>query len=158
MDLLLDVSSEYADVVTSVFSSTIAAKAWLATAAIGLAVVQVTTASHMWGRLRGVIRLSEPVVHRIHRWSGRLAFLCTLPVFFHCVFILGYDIPDVRVGVHAVAGTFVYGVFSAKVLIVREKGYPRWVYPAVGGTLAGTLALLWATSSLWYFTNVRFGF
>ena len=130
----------------------------MATIAIVLVVVQLLTASRMWGRLKRLIPFQVPGVARVHRSSGRVAFLFTLPVFFHCVFILGYDIPGVRVGVHAVAGTFVYGVFSAKVLIVREKGYPRWVYPAVGGTLAGTLALLWATSSLWYFTNVRFGF
>jgi hypothetical protein len=157
MELLLDVSGEYTRIVTKVFSSTIAAKAWLATAAVVFVLVQVATATRMWGHLQGLIRLPFSLARRIHRWSGRVAFLCTLPVFFHCVFILGYDLPDARVAAHAVAGTFVYGVFAAKVLIIREKGYPHWVLPVVGGTLAGTLALLWLTSSLWYFTNVRFG-
>jgi hypothetical protein len=32
------------------------------------------------------------------------------------------------------------------------------VLPIAGVTLASTLGVLWATSSLWYFTNVRFGF
>jgi Family of unknown function (DUF6529) len=52
----------------------------------------------------------------------------------------------------------VYGVFAAKVLIVRDRGLPAWALPAAGITMASLLALIWATSSLWYFTNVEFGF
>src|SRR5713226_2816460 len=111
MGLLLDVNRTYTDVVTSVFSSTIAMKAWFATAAVALVVVQVSTATRMWGHLQGVIRLPFPVAKRIHQWSGRLAFLCTLPVFFHCVFILGFQTVNTRVVIHSVAGSFVYGVF-----------------------------------------------
>ena len=158
MGILLDVNKTYTDIVTTVFSSTIAMKAWFATAAVVLAVVQVSTATRMWGHLKGVIRLPFPVVKRIHRWSGRLAILCTLPVFFHCVFILGFQTPDTRVVVHSIAGSVVYGIFAAKMLIIREKGYPHWVLPVVGGSLAVVLTTLWLTSSLWYFTNVRFGF
>jgi hypothetical protein len=156
--LLLDVNQTYTDVVTTVFSSTIAMKAWFATAALALVIVQVSTATRMWGHLQGVIRLPFQVVRQIHRWSGRLAFLCTLPVFFHCVFILGYQSPSARVVVHSMAGSIVYGIFAAKVLIIREKGYPHWVLPVVGGSLAVVLTTLWLTSALWYFTNVRFGF
>jgi hypothetical protein len=158
VQLLLDVNKTYTDVVTTVFSSTIAMKAWFATAALVLVLVQVSTATRMWGHLQRVIRLPFPVVKQIHRWSGRLAFLCTLPVFFHCVFILGLQTPDARVAIHSIAGTFVYGIFAAKVLIIREKGYPHWVLPVVGGSLAVVLTTLWLTSALWYFTNVRFGF
>jgi hypothetical protein len=154
---LADVSETYADLVTTVFSSTIAAKAWLATAAVVLALVQVTTAARMWGKL-GFLPLRGPVVARVHRWSGRTAFVLTLPVFFHCVTILGFQTPGARVAVHSLAGTFVYGVFAAKVLIVRDRSLPGWALPAAGATLASTLGLLWLTSSLWYFTNVRFGF
>ena len=158
MQLLLDVNKTYTDVVTTVFSSTIAMKAWFATAALALAVVQVSTATRMWGHLEGLIRLPFPVVKQIHRWSGRLAILCTLPVFFHCVFILGFQSPSTRVVVHSIAGSLVYGIFAAKMLIIREKGYPHWVLPVVGGSLAVVLTTLWLTSALWYFTNVRFGF
>ena len=154
---LADVNDVYTDIVTAVFSSTIAAKAWFATAAVVLAVVQVTTAARMWGRL-GFLRMHGPAVAKVHRWSGRLAFLFTLPVFFHCVTILGFETPDTRVAVHSVAGTFVYGVFAAKMLIVRDRSLPGWALPAAGLTMASILALLWLTSSLWYFTNVRFGF
>ena len=154
---LADVNQAYTDLVTTVFSSTIAAKAWFATGAIVLALVQVTTASRMYGKL-GFLRVRGRRVAFVHRWSGRLAFLFTLPVFFHCVTILGFETPDTRVALHSLAGTFVYGVFVAKVLIVRDRSLPGWALPAAGITLASTLALLWLTSSLWYFTNVRFGF
>ena len=158
MGLLLDVNRTYTDVVTSVFSSTIAMKAWFASGAIALVVVQVSTASRMWGHLESVIRLPGPVVQHIHRWSGRLAFLLTLPVFFHCVFILGFQTPNARVAAHSVAGSFVYGVFAAKILILRGRGYPGWVLPVVGGAVAVLLVTLWFTSAYWYFTSVRFGF
>ena len=162
---LLDVTSTYTDIVTTVFSSTIAFQAWFATAAVVLAVVQVLTASRMWGKLQRVVPLSFPVAKRVHRWSGRLAFLCTLPVFFHCVFILGFQTPDARVAVHSVVGTFVYGVFAAKLLVIRdnkthvsgERRYPHWVLPVAGGVMATMLLVLWLTSSLWFFTNVKFG-
>ena len=94
----------------------------------------------------------------MHRWSGRVAFLFTLPVFFHCVTILGFQTPDARVAVHSLVGTFLYGVFAAKVLIVRDHSLPGWALPTAGLTLASMLVALWLTSSLWYFTTVRFGF
>jgi hypothetical protein len=166
MGVLSDVSGAYTDAVTSVFSSTIAFKSWFATAAITLALVQVLTASRMWGKLQRVVPLSFPVAKKTHVWSGRLAVLCTLPVFFHCVFILGFQTPNARVAVHSLVGTFFYGVFVAKMLVIRENRasvdrqntYPHWVLPVAGGALATILVILWATSSLWYFTNVRFGF
>ena len=146
MGPLLDTSSAYTDAVTTVFSSTIAFKAWFA-----------LTATRMWGKLQRVIPLSFSVAKRIHRWSGRLAFLCTLPVFFHCVFILGFETPNARVAIHSVVGTLIYGVFAAKMLVIREKGYPHWVLPVAGGAMATMVLVLWVTSSLWFFTNVRLG-
>jgi len=166
MGPLLDATSTYRDAVTTVFSSPIAFKAWFATAAAVLAVVQVLTASRMWGKLQRFVPLSFPVAKQVHRWSGRLAILCTMPVFFHCVFLLGFQTPDARVAIHSIAGTLVYGVFVAKMLVIRENKraatrehrYPHWVLPVAGGALATTLFVLWVTSSFWYFTNVRFGF
>jgi hypothetical protein len=155
--VLADVNDTYTDLVTIVFSSTIAAKAWLATVAVILAVVQVLTGARMFGKLQ-FLPLRGPRVAFIHRWSGRIAFLFTLPVFFHCVTILGFETPDARVAIHSLLGTFVYGVFVAKVLIVHDRSLPGWALPVAGATMASTLGLLWLTSSLWYFTNVEFGF
>jgi hypothetical protein len=49
-------------------------------------------------------------------------------------------------------------VIVVKLFFVHDRKHPRWVLPVVGGTLFATLTTLWATSALWYFTNVRFGF
>jgi hypothetical protein len=155
---LASVASKYTDITTSVFSSTIASKAWFATAAVTLAVVQVLTGARIFGKLEHIVRIPRPRVNRVHRWSGRLAVLCTLPVAFHCIFILGFQTTDARVLAHSILGSFIYGVFTVKVFFVHDRMHPRWVLPVVGGTMASVLTALWATSALWYFTHVRFGF
>ena len=71
--MLASVSSTYTDIMTSVFSTTIASKAWLATAAVTLAIVQVLTGARIFGKLERVVRIPRPHVNRVHRWSGRLA-------------------------------------------------------------------------------------
>jgi hypothetical protein len=155
--LVAGVAERYTDLVTTVFSSPIAMKAWFATAALALAGVQVITAARIYGRVN-FLPERGPTIARVHRWSGRLAFVCTLPVFFHCVTILGFQTPDARVAIHSIVGTFLYGVFVAKVLIVRDRSLPSRALPTAGLTLASLLLVLWLTSSLWYFTTVRFGF
>ena len=157
MNVLASANSTYTDIVTSVFSSTIAAKAWLASVAFGLAFVQVSTGARIFGKLRHVIPMAPSVVAPIHRWSGRLAILCTLPVAFHCIFILGFSTYNARVLVHSIIGSFVYGVLVVKLLMVHSRRYPGWTLPLAGGTLFAVLVSLWATSAAWYFTNVRFG-
>src|SRR6266542_943545 len=143
---------------TSVFSSTIAAKAWFASAAAAFAVVQVTTGARIFGKLQHVVRIPHERVKLIHRWSGRLAILCSLPVAFHCIFILGFRTTDARVLAHSILGSLVYGVIAVKIFFVHDHDHPRRTLPVVGSTVFAVLATLWATSALWYFTNVRFGF
>ena len=133
MGLVLSVNSSYTDILTSVFSTAIAAKAWFATAAIVLALVQITTAARIYGKLPRVIRLPGHVISPIHRWSGRLAFLCTLPVAFHCIFILGFQTNDWRVYLHCILGSFVYGVFAVKVLFVRTAPTRAGCSPSPAG-------------------------
>jgi hypothetical protein len=158
MHVLFSVNSTYTSIVTSVFSSTIAAKVWLASVACGLAIVQVSTGARIFGKLEHVIPLSPGVVSPVHRWSGRIAILFTLPVAFHCIFILGFSTYNTRVLVHSIVGSFVYGVLVVKLLMVRSRRYPGWALPVAGGTLFAVLVVLWATSAAWYFTNVRVGF
>jgi hypothetical protein len=150
---LLDVASSYGDVVTTVFSAPILAKVWLATFAVVLVLVQISTGARMWGRLRGVVRLSDATAKTVHRWSGRLAILFTLPVVFHCITILGFQTTTARVAVHSVAGSFIYGVFVAKMLVIRdrERPHPPWALPVLGGAVAALLVVLWLTSAAWYF-------
>ena len=154
----LDVASGYVDLLESVFTSAVAGKAWLATIAIALALVQVSTGARIYGRLAVVLPFEAGAVAGVHRWSGRLAVLVTLPIVFHCVTILGFQTTDARVAVHSVVGSFLYGVLAVKLLLVHDRRFPGWALPVAGGTLFAALAVLWFTSSWWYFTEVRFGF
>ena len=132
------------------FSSTIAMKVWLGTIALAFAVVQVTTALWVYGKLPW----SAPAwAGSLHRISGRLAFLVSLPVAYHCLWSLGFQDTNTRVLVHSLAGCFFYGGFVAKVTVVRSRGLPGWTLPLAGGTLALLVAVLWYTSSLWDFNN-----
>src|SRR6478735_8729313 len=71
------------------FSGMLQMKAWLASAAAVLVVVQVLSALAMWRKLPGVPHSARwPAL--AHRWSGTVAFLLTLPVMFHCVWSLGF--------------------------------------------------------------------
>ena len=69
----------------------------------------------------------------MHRISGRLAFIASLPVAYHCLWSLGFQDTDTRVLVHSLAGCAVYGAFAAKVLIVRSKRLPGVALPIAGG-------------------------
>src|SRR5215471_2514984 len=158
MHVLASVNSTYTSIVTSVFSSTIAFKVWLASAAFALAIVQVSTGARIFGKLQHVIPLSPNVVSPIHRWSGRLAIVLTIPVAFHCIFILGFSTYNTRVLIHSIVGSFIYGVIAVKLLMVHSRKYPGWSLPVAGGTLFAVLTTLWITSAAWYFTNVRVGF
>jgi uncharacterized protein DUF6529 len=158
--MVASVNSTYTDIVTSVFSSAIAGKVWFASLAIFFALIQIVTATRIYGKLRGILPGSVLGVKigTIHRWSGRIAFLCTLPVAFHCIFILGFQSYDTRVLVHSLLGSFFYGFFAVKVFVVRDHSLPGWALPVAGGTLFTVLVSLWATSSFWYFTTIRVGF
>lgn len=136
------------------FSATLNMKAWLATAVVLLACLQVFTALWMYGRLPFATRPAWlPTTHRI---SGTLAFLVSLPVVYHCLWALGFQDTDTRVLVHSLAGCFFYGAFTAKMLWLKVDGLPGLVLPMVGATVFTSLVVIWLTSSLWFFDN--FGF
>ena len=132
------------------FSGMLQMKAWLATAALAFVVVQAVSALAMWGRLPGVTS-TPPWVGGLHRWSGTIAFLLTLPVVFHCVWSLGFSDTSARTLVHSIAGCLLYGVFAAKMLALRVRGLPSRLVPVLGGVLAALLVLVWFTSALWFF-------
>ena len=135
------------------FSSGLAAKAWLATGAFLLAVVQLVSALIMYGR----IPVRAPSwIGGLHRWSGRAAVLLTVPVAVHCLYALGFQGYSTRVLVHSLLGCFFYGAFVVKILAVRVRGLPNWLLPVVGGVVFVTLVGIWLTSSFWFFRNVGF--
>lgn len=141
--------------VTVFFTATINLKAWLATVAVALALVQVLSAAKFYGRLgsgRGPRWLG-----RAHRASGTLAFLATIPVAYHCLWALGFDgAADQRGLVHGLLGSLFFGALAAKVLLVRSSRRSAWALPIAGGVVFACLIAVWLTSSFWFFTNVAF--
>ena len=137
------------------FSSTLAMKAWLTTAAAVLALAQATSAAWMWGKLPRAGRAPRWVAHA-HRWTGTAAFVVILPVAYHCLWSIGWQEPDARVFVHGLLGCAFFGVLTMKLLALRFDGLPAWTLPTLGGGLVALLLGIWSTSSLWYFTNVGF--
>jgi len=132
------------------FSDPVHLKAGFATAAIVLALFQLFTAAWIFRKLPWP---KPPWVNPVHRWSGRLAFACTLPVAYHCIFKLGFRSPDNRVLAHSLLGSFVYGAFAAKVTILRLHRFPKHVLPVAGGLLFATLAGVWLTSAYWLYSK-----
>jgi hypothetical protein len=136
------------------FSDTLHLKAWFATAAVVLGIWQLFSAAWIFRKLPW---RRPPWIPRVHRWTGRLAFACTLPVAYHCVFKLGFQHPTSRVLAHSLLGCSFYGAFAAKVLIVRLHRFPRWVLPTAGGLLFAVLVSVWYTSAVWFFRLVGVG-
>jgi hypothetical protein len=71
--------------------------------------------------------------------------------------MLGFGTENTRVYIHSLLGSSVYGIFLAKVFIVRAKGFPGWALPIAGGVLFLTLLGLWLTSALWFFRKFGMG-
>jgi uncharacterized protein DUF6529 len=135
------------------FQDTIHMKVWLVTTAVVLASGQVLTAARMYELLR--FRSDSRICQIVHRWSGRAAIMLTLPVAYHCVFILGFEAHSSRVLIHSLLGSALYGAVVAKVLILRSSKFKPWVLPIAGGFLFSILLGLWLTSALWFFAVAR---
>ena len=132
------------------FSDPIHLKAAFATAAAVLACFQIFSAAWIFRKLPW----PKPAwVNPAHRWSGRLAFVCTLPVAYHCIFKLGFQHPTTRVLLHSLLGCAVYGAYAAKVTIVRLRRFPAPVLPIAGGLLFAVLIGVWYSSALWLYTR-----
>jgi hypothetical protein len=133
------------------FSGPLAVKAWLTTLAFALALVQLWSALVMWGRMPGM-RTAPSWIGGLHRWSGRLAVLATVPVAVHCLYALGFGYSDGRVLAHSLIGCLFYGAFVTKMLVLTRTGLPSWALPVMGGVVFTALASLWVTASLWFFS------
>jgi hypothetical protein len=140
-------------VFTLIFSSTIAMKVWLATIALAFGLVQVMSAFWVYGKLPW-----QPPswAGDLHRVSGRLAFLISLPVAYHCLWSLGFQDTTGRVLAHSLLGCAFYGAFAAKVTIVRSKGLPGIALPIAGGLVFALLVFAWFTSAFWFVDHQGF--
>jgi hypothetical protein len=131
------------------FSDTLHLKAWLATGVCMLVLFQLLTAARMFNLFH--FPPSSRFWGRVHRLSGYLAILLTLPVAYHCIFLLGFETTSLRVALHSLLGSALYGAFLGKVIIVRSRGCPGWAVAVAGGVLFAILLGLWLTSSLYFF-------
>lgn len=134
------------------FTTTLHFKSWATTAILVLVILQLLGALWMYGKLP-LFGDAPEWVGPMHRLSGTLALLVSLPVAYHCLWSLGFN-PDPggsRRFWHSMFGCVFYGAFVTKVLVVRSKRMPSWALPIVGGVLFTTLIALWLTSSLWFF-------
>jgi hypothetical protein len=127
-------------------------KAQLATVLLALAIVQLTLALWMYGRLPGA-GAAPRRVSTAHRVVGLLVFLLSVPITIHCIQAYGVELTPARAAIHSVAGCFFYGAFAAKVLVVRSKRLPGWLLPTVGGLLVTAIIVSWYASALWFFND-----
>ncbi|HEX4251612.1 MAG TPA: DUF6529 family protein [Pseudonocardia sp.] len=132
------------------FSSLGYVKAWLATATVLFGLLQLASSMVMYGRV--VVRPPSWVAG-LHRWSGRIAVLVSVPVAVQCLYALGFESGSTRVWVHSILGCLFYGAFTTKMLSLSRPGTPRWAVPLIGGLVFAGLIGLWLTSALWLFST-----
>jgi len=140
--------------ITLGFRDTITMKVWLASIAVVLAVLQVLAAAWMYGRLP--LGDAPEWIGGAHRITGRLAFLLSLPVAYHCLYQLAFQHSSARVLAHSLLGCLFYGAFATKIMIVRSRGLPGIVLPIAGGVLFTILIAVWLTSGLWFISKNGF--
>jgi Family of unknown function (DUF6529) len=137
--------------ITLGFADTITMKVWLASLAVVFAVVQLGSALWMFGKLP--LGAGPAWLGSLHRISGRLAFLLTLPVAYHCLYQLAFQDTSTRVLLHSLLGCAFYGAFAAKVVVVRSSSLPGIALPLAGGAVFTLLVAAWLTSAWWFISN-----
>ncbi|MDQ4006533.1 MAG: DUF6529 family protein [Actinomycetota bacterium] len=125
------------------FESTTAMMVWLGSGAGCLALVQLATAVAMFTR-------GGRLVSVVHRSSGTLAVLLSLPVAYACIWSWGFADQNARVLIHSLTGCLVYGALVTKLLGLHVARTPSWLVPAAGALLLTSVVATTLTSSLWY--------
>ncbi|MBC6447342.1 DUF6529 family protein [Actinokineospora xionganensis] len=137
------------------FSSVQSLKAWSATVVLALVFAQLATALWMFGRIPGV-QTAPSWVPPVHRITGTVAFLLSLPLAFYCLHGFGFDTSTPRTLAHSAAGCLFYGAFTAKMIGIRSRRLPAWGIAVLGGTVFTLFVVLWALSALWWFDAAGF--
>ena len=133
------------------FHSFYAFKVWLTAIALVFALVQLVTALWMYGKLG---RRAPSWAGALHRTTGIIAFLLTVPVALHCLVSIGFMTTDARVIAHSLLGCIFYGAFVAKILTLHSRRVPGWALPWVAGSLFTVLVAVGLTSAGWYFATI----
>lgn len=140
------------DFVLAGFSGAGAWKSALASLTAILFVVQVSLGLRIAGRV-GPRQAPPPWAHDIHRLVGTVAFGFSLPVVFHCLWVLGYRGDDARVAIHGVLGCAAYGLYVVQVLSPTIDERPHRSSPVVGSLLGLCVLGVWWTSAYVHFTG-----
>src|SRR6185295_13373108 len=119
--------------ITLGFKDTITMKVWLASLAVLFAVVQLGSALWLYGKLP--VGAAPAWLGSLHRISGRLAFLLSLPVAYHCLYQLAFQDTTTRVLAHSLLGCVFYGAFATKVTLIHMPGRAGIWLPVIGGTV-----------------------
>jgi hypothetical protein len=135
------------EIFTFGFGGLAAMKVYLSVIVGVFVVVQLVTALWMYGRLGLAVPAGLGVVHKL---SGAVALVVSLPVAYHCLWALGYQTTDTRVLVHSVAGCIVYGAFVAKLVGLHADRAPGWLLPVAAGLLLAALVAVIVTGAGWY--------
>ncbi len=100
----------------------LAFKSWMASVVLFFALVQLITALRLWGRISWPETLPA-WFGQIHRLSGTLAFLATIPVAYHCLWAIGFepDISQPRRFAHSLLGCPVHDD-GARIFAARCSG------------------------------------
>jgi hypothetical protein len=136
--------------ITLGFADTITMKVWLASLSVLMALIQLASALWLYGKIGGP---APGWLGSVHRISGRLAFLFSLPVAYHCLYQLAFQDTTTRVLLHSILGCAFYGAFAVKVVIVRSHTLPGFALPLAGGMIFSVLVGTWITSGLWFISE-----
>ena len=141
--------------ITLGFKDTITMKVWLASV---VGAVRAGAGSGPPSGCTGAcpLRAAPSWIGSLHRISGRLAFLFTLPVAYQCLYQLAFQDSTTRVLAHSLLGCLFYGAFATKVVVVRSRGLPGIALPVAGGLVFTALVAAWLTSGFWFISENGF--
>ncbi len=129
------------------FATVLDFKVTLATVVLLLAAAQLLTAAVFYGWVRPPWPSADAAAF-VHRWSWRGLLVAAALVTVYCVKDIGPQADPVRAALHSMAGSAVFLVVAAKLLILR--GVPRLsgLVPVLGVAAAALFVALWLTSAL----------
>lgn len=130
------------------FEKLVNVKSWLAMIVLAGLLVQLFSALTMWGKIKN---FNPPWIGTVHRWSGRIAFFTAVVIGVYCLYGVGFQTFSVQATVHSTLGCLFFGVFVIKMLVLTKSGLKGWILPVVGGVCFAVLALVVASSAIWYF-------
>jgi hypothetical protein len=129
------------------FTDVYVMKVWLTLVVLILAAAQFVTALWMYGKL-GLRQ--PPWLGKLHKTTGAIAFVLSLPVAAACLWALGFQSYNTRVLWHGLFGCVFYGAFTAKVLVLHSKRMPGWALPVVAGLALTAVVGAGLTGAVWY--------